>query len=250
MDGITLSERLEEVTTRIIVDKQSGLTEGSGVVISEDGLVMTASHVIMEDSQNVAGEILVRKKATDFIKYKPIIGGLEVDADYLSKPIIIDLALLKPLEEITSSYLEIADSVSVGMDCLMAGFPQEMTHPFNFAQKMDWDRISMKGGSEFDFYDSSKQILIKRAMIGQTQHFTLSGEYDTAILYMDTNMSPGASGGPVINDEGKLVGITTELLAMTIDQEQWDDPIKVPSGTGLALGPKGAMQYFEEIESP
>jgi hypothetical protein len=150
MNKINLCEEIENYTTRIIVNWGQSFSEGSGVVITEDGFVATAAHVIHNDLGQVANEVLIRKKGTGFKKYEPIINSLQVNLPFLSEPVIIDLSLLKPIDSgFKDDFVEIEDDIRVGIDCLMAGFPQEMNLPFNIGKKIDKTKISIGNKEQF-----------------------------------------------------------------------------------------------------
>ena len=96
---------------------QSMTTESlaSGVIISEDGLVMTAAHVIQ-----VADSVIV--EAFD---------GQAVPATVVSSAIVADVALLKlekSLKNTTVARLGDSDKVSVGDEVYVIGAPYGMKH--------------------------------------------------------------------------------------------------------------------------
>lgn len=245
MTNYEVIERIEKTAVRIVVQWGNSLCEGSGVVISEDGKIATASHVIHNKLGQLAPEILVRKKGTGFKKYKPIIEFLKIDLPMMSEPIVIDLALLEPVSDgFTGDYLEINPSPKTGDEVFLAGFPQEMSLPFSFDKKLDSAQITMTSEAQFKMYDTGKQLLVKKAMIGYKSTVTINKDYKTELMYFDNGMSPGASGGPVVDENGLLMGINTSIGLMTFSDQQ--ATFKAPTGTGIALNPNILLQLLEK----
>jgi len=128
-EGYSLSKAFQEVDRAVVMilttgreyskvrpGKQvatSGL--GSGVIISKDGLVMTAAHVVQ-----VADEVVVE-----------FLGGERVSAKVVGAATLADVALLKlndlP-EEIVPAELGDSDNVSIGEEIFVVGAPYGVTH--------------------------------------------------------------------------------------------------------------------------
>ncbi len=96
----------EEVTSK-------GL--GSGVVISKDGLVMTAAHVVQ-----VADEVIVE-----------FLGGYRIGAQVVGSAALADVALLQ-LDNVPANVVSVklgdADKVSVGEEVFIVGAPYGVSH--------------------------------------------------------------------------------------------------------------------------
>ena len=126
MEYTELAEFSEQVCVRIISTLQDGrLSEGSGVVVTEDGFVATASHVISSDGEP-AKEIFVRRRDGGYKAYEPLIATIDFNSTVLTEPIQIDLSLLRPINEPVSKFaIKLTKDILVGTLCVVSGYPQE-----------------------------------------------------------------------------------------------------------------------------
>lgn len=143
---------------------------GSGVIITEDGLVVTNNHVVEKSIQ--INCVLFNKK--------------QVPAKLIGVDPETDLALLQ---------LEI---------------PEKMK-PLSFAKFADSSKIEegqfvMALGSPFGFTRSISLGIISN--IRRYLGFKTIYKYNTWIQ-TDAAINPGNSGGPLVNTDGKIVGINT-----------------------------------------
>lgn len=57
-------------------------------------------------------------------------------------------------------------------------------------------------------------------------------------------MHSGASGGPVINEKGKAIGVITKRAVTSVSYPDLDNPKKdVPSGSALAITPSTIIDF-------
>jgi putative serine protease PepD len=163
--------RVTEISTDPFGGTQSGRAEGSGVVLSKDGLIVTNAHVVSSATS-------VRVFFTN--GHKPLDGTvLGVDTTH-------DLAVIKvqanDLEPITighSSTLKLVD------DVYAIGFPLDLGPTVTRGVISGLDRT----------------INVQRPD-GSTEH--LEG-----LLQTDAAINPGNSGGALVDGAGQLVGINT-----------------------------------------
>ena len=136
---------------------------GSGVVVSEDGYVLTAAHVVMN-----------RNKASLVFP-----DGKRVDADVLSRNPERDIALLKITDPGSYPYVEIGKSTSLKVTDIVIA----LGHP---------------GG-----YDIRRSAPIR---IGRVYTAPNDGHIVT-----DCTLIGGDSGGPLIDLDGKVIGIHSSI---------------------------------------
>lgn len=152
---------------------QNGL--GSGVIISEDGYIVTNNHVIAEADKI---EVLMNDNSTFEAK---IIGTDEAS----------DLALIKidakGLSPITFGNSE---AVKVGEWVLAVG------NPFGFNSTVTAGIISAKARS-----------------LGQNAH--KGGLNIESFIQTDAALNPGNSGGALVNLKGELIGINSAIYSNT-----------------------------------
>lgn len=150
---------------------------GSGVIISDDGYIVTNNHVV-ENANEV--EVVLFDKRT--IKAK-VIG---------SDP-STDLALLKVEEKgLPFIYFGNSDSVKVGQWALAVG------NPFNLENTVTAGIISAKGRN-----------------IGVIKNQNSNNAPIEAFLQTDAAVNPGNSGGALVNTNGELIGINSAIATPT-----------------------------------
>ena len=150
-------------------------TAGSGVIIREDGYLVTNYHVIANASE---GDITIR--LDDDTTYE---GD---DVEIVGKDSFTDLAVLKIEADRDFPYLEFAnsDELDIGEWVLALGSPLELK------------------GSVSQGIISAKHRVIGKAVIEDLVQ-------TTAVI------NPGNSGGPLVNMNGEIIGINTAIASNT-----------------------------------
>lgn len=155
---------------------QSG--SGSGVIISEDGYIITNNHV-------VDGADKVDVTLNDNRSYKATVIGVDPNTD---------LALIK-VNEKGLPFLAFgnSDEVKVGQWVLAVG------NPFNLTSTVTAGIVSAKG----------RNINILENNPG-------AGKYAIeSFIQTDAAVNPGNSGGALVNTKGELIGINTAIASQT-----------------------------------
>ena len=255
MNTVDICSRLEETTYFINVftgqeplNHETSISKGSGVAINGSGDLLTAAHVVtgripvrQQDINNPNVIILAKTTRGQFLQYYSVICGLEIQNPNLKEPLTVDLALLRPLSpQQNVSHLRISTvPVKVGVQVLMAGYPDDMELPFLFDQALDKGKPEVQ--SVLPHIQVAKQLLmIKSGMIGHINHvfltdgkLTLEGD----VFYVDNQLHLGASGGPVVNRDAEVVGIITQRAITSVPFMETPD-LKVPSGSIVAVSPR------------
>ena len=158
--------------------QQAPVSTGSGVIISQDGYIVTNNHVV-DGADKI--EITLNDKRS-------------YTAEVIGKDPATDLALLKIKEEDLPfvSYGN-SDDVKVGEWVLAVG------NPFNLNSTVTAGIISAKG--------RNINILENDASKGQ---FPIE-----SFLQTDAAVNPGNSGGALVNTRGELVGINSAIASNT-----------------------------------
>tara|TARA_R110000868_G_scaffold190862_1_gene434738 strand:- start:42291 stop:43682 length:1392 start_codon:yes stop_codon:yes gene_type:complete len=146
---------------------------GSGVVVTEDGYIVTNYHVI-EDAKSIRVVFNDRKEyAAEFI-------AADKNTDIAVMRIILEEG-----EEATFKYVNFADSdaIEVGDIVLALG------NPYGVGQSVSMGIVSATG----------------RSNLG-------TGEYEN-FIQTDAAINPGNSGGALVDSEGKLVGVSTAIYS-------------------------------------
>lgn len=152
------------------------LSFGSGVILSEDGYIVTNNHVV-EGADEV--EVVLDDKRT----FKAEVVGLDPNTD---------LALLKiegEGEKLVTVPFGNSDDVRLGQWVLAVG------NPFNLTSTVTAGIISAKG----------RDINILRENRYRIESF----------LQTDAALNHGNSGGALVNADGELIGITSAIISRT-----------------------------------
>ncbi len=149
-------------------------SQGSGVVIREEGYILTNRHVV-----DGAEKIKVRlKDSTD-----------EFDAEVRGVDAQSDVAVIKidpKGKKLTAARLGDSDKVRVGEFAIAIGAPFELDYSVTFGH------VSAKGRS------------------GILNDPTLDQDF----IQTDANINPGNSGGPLVSIEGEVIGINTLIRGL------------------------------------
>jgi len=154
------------------------MASGSGVIISEDGYIITNNHVI-SGADNVTVTTSERKTYTAKV--------IASDPNY-------DLAVIKiDAKNLPFMLYGNSNSVEIGQWCLAIGYPLT-----------------------FDATVTAGIISAKARSLGLNQ--SKSGKQNLAVesyLQTDAAVNMGNSGGPLINANGQLIGINSAIASPT-----------------------------------
>ncbi len=153
---------------------------GSGFIISTDGYVITSNHVVADTTAEYTVIINPKHKHS---------------AKVLSRNPINDIAILKiepPAGEKNLPYVDLADSneIQLGEDVVAVG------------------------NALGEFHDTLSAGIVS----GLSRYITAFGGIDhqmqnlRGLIQTDAAINPGNSGGPLVNMEGKVIGINTAMI--------------------------------------
>ncbi len=160
-------------------DKQKVMTAGgmgSGVLISEDGLIWTASHVVHSADK-------IEVKFTDGEVYPAHVVSSSPQADVASIKITGDFNKHgKHVAKIGNS-----DLVEIGQDIFIIGAPLGIEHTL------------------------SRGVVSGKISQGNLKHDFLPVEF----IQTDAAINPGNSGGPMFNMQGEVIGISSFIMTQS-----------------------------------
>ena len=154
------------------IELTKSASQGSGVLVSEAGIIWTAAHVV-----DVAEEVSVEFLDGDVYK-----------AEVLTSNAMADVALIKisdpfQLKNKTVAKIGDSDKVDIGEEVFVLGAP----HGF-------------------------KQSLSKGILSGRFLPENLSNNFvEVEFLQTDAAINPGNSGGPMFNMKGEVIGIASRI---------------------------------------
>ncbi|MCE2399584.1 trypsin-like peptidase domain-containing protein [Candidatus Poribacteria bacterium] len=155
------------------IRKRSLREVGSGVIISEDGYILTNHHVIKKAEK-------IRVAIPD---------GREFDAHVLGYDFLSDLALLKVDTKEDLPQIKWGDS-----DNLLIG---------------EW---ALAIGNPFGLSFGNAQPTVTIGIVSATQRsLALDNRFYETLIQTDASVNPGNSGGALVNVHGELIGINTVI---------------------------------------
>ena len=158
-----------------------GLGTGSGVVMTEDGYLITNNHVVDGGSA-----------------YKVTIAGNTYDAELVGTDPSSDVAVLKAKDASGLTPMEIGDS-----DNLTVGeWVMTLGAPFGLEQSVATGIVSATSRSQI--MDASESM--QSGGSGETTIYPNMIQTDAAI-------NPGNSGGPTFNAAGQVIGINSSIAS-------------------------------------
>ena len=166
-----------------ILDPGGGAGQGSGFVISDEGEIITNTHVVTDVDQTGAVEGPIDEAREVYIRFAD---QNQVEAEILGIDPHADVALLKvnpegldlhPLMLGSESDLEVGEAVAA------------IGSPFSQEQSLSVGVVSATD----------------RSIPGLTR-FRIEGAIQT-----DASINPGNSGGPLLDAEGRVVGINQQI---------------------------------------
>lgn len=183
------------------IEVQSTGVKGSGVVFDKQGYVLTNYHVL-RGAQN----------SQDVVVTLPGLG--EVPAQLVGYDIATDLAVLNvdaPSERLTVAQFGDSDAVEVGEQVIAIG------NPFGLSQSLTVGRVSAVG----------RQLVSNDPYVPDVK----------GVIQTDAAINPGNSGGPLLNTDGRVIGINTRIQS----------PSRGSVGVGFAVPSETALQVAREI---
>lgn len=152
--------------------------QGSGIVIREDGYILTNFHVV-EDAEKI------RVRLRDGRAFDATVQGLDAKSDMaVIKINATNLAAVKFGD---------SDAVRVGEFAVAIGAPFELDYSVTFGH------VSAKGRTD-----------VIRSLGVNSQGATMDQDF----LQTDASINPGNSGGPLVNLYGEVIGINTLIRGL------------------------------------
>jgi S1-C subfamily serine protease len=174
---LTAKDIVQRSSPAIVRIEAGGDKFGTGFIVDKTGVVATNLHV-------VAGESAIKIRLFDGSLY-PVqqITGLDPARD---------LALLRisPRKELPTLKLGDSDAVSAGDQIIAIGNPLGV----------------------FDYSVTSGLVSQVRPVCGQDDIAARHCKQELTVLQISAAISPGSSGGPLFNQYGEVVGITTAII--------------------------------------
>ncbi len=149
---------------------------GSGFLVSTDGLILTSQHVVSDPEAEYTVFVEPTKK---------------YQAKILARDPLNDVAVLK-IEEKNLPYLELGDSKSIELG----------------------QTVIAVGNALGEFHDTVSTGVVSglSRYITASSGFTAQTERLRGLIQTDAAINPGNSGGPLVDIDGKVIGINTAMV--------------------------------------
>ena len=208
------------VVTISVTDNSTTAGTGSGVILSNDGYVLTNTHVVTLDGATASPTISVT--AADGKIYVGKVVGTDPVAD-LAVIKLQDASGLTPIEWGDSSKLNVGDTaIAIGAPLGLAGtvtngIVSSLNRSITVASSAAPDTSGEQAtpdpnstGSPYDFWNFD---IPGQGGGAQSQTPSASSTISLAVIQTDAAINPGNSGGALLNSDGQLIGINVAIAS-------------------------------------
>lgn len=207
---LTATQIYQQDSTGVVAIKavtSEGEDEGTGIVLNDKGLILTNDHVIKGATSLTVDASGSSKKTTS----AKIIGE-EADQDLALIEVDPSGLELKPLTLASSSSVQVGDTVYA------IGTPYGLEETFTKGIVSALSReISAPDGSKI-----------------------------TGAIQTDAALNPGNSGGPLIDEQGEVIGVNSQIAS---DAAQTEGSQPGSTGVGFAISSNTVATAIKKIEA-
>jgi putative serine protease PepD len=208
--GLTATQIYQRDSTGVVAIKAitaEGEDEGTGIVLNEKGLILTNDHVI-KGATSLAVDASGSSKKTASAK----IVGEEANQDLALIEVDPSGFELKPLTLASSSSVQVGDTVYA------IGTPYGLEETFTKGIVSALNReIAAPDGSKI-----------------------------TGALQTDAALNPGNSGGPLVDEQGHVIGVNSQIAS---DAAQTEGSQPGSTGVGFAISSNTVAAVVKKIEA-
>jgi putative serine protease PepD len=227
------------VVTISATSASSGGT-GSGIILDNDGHILTNTHVVTLDGQTASAAIEIRTSTGKVLTAKV------VGTDPLS-----DLAVIKVDDPsgLTAATLGDSSKLNVGDTAIAIGSPLGLTGTVTDGIVSTLNRtISVassaapKNGDNSQGGDQGFQFAPPDG--GQGQNTTGQGSISINVIQTDAAINPGNSGGALVNSKGEIIGVNVAIASAGSDSASSQSG---NIGVGFSIPINNAKRVAQEI---
>jgi putative serine protease PepD len=211
---------------------------GSGIILDDDGHILTNTHVVTLDGQSANAALEVRTSAGKVLK------ATLVGTDPMS-----DLAVIKvdDASGLTPATLGDSGKLNVGDTAIAIGSPLGLTGTVTDGIVSTLNRtISVassaapKEGDETESDDDGFQFAPPNG--GQSQSTANQGSISINVIQTDAAINPGNSGGALVNTKGEIIGVNVAIASAGSESASSGN-----IGVGFSIPINNAKRVAQEI---
>ncbi len=208
--GLTATQIYQRDSSGVVAIKAvtaEGEDSGTGIVLDEKGLILTNDHVVAGASSIVAGP----GKSSNVTRTATLVGE-EANQDLALIRIDPSGLDLHPLNLVSSSSVQVGDPVyAIGNPY---GLDETLTRGIVSALERE---IAAPDGSKI-----------------------------TGAIQTDAALNPGNSGGPLLNEQGEVIGVNSQIAS---DAARSEGSQPGSTGVGFAIASNTVAQAVKKIEA-
>jgi S1-C subfamily serine protease len=209
----SLAQLLEHATVMIASAGPSGIGHGSGFFIAGD-TILTNAHVVQQADPN---QIFVMSRAMGRAVKAQLVSMTRGPGGGPVEPGMPDFALLKLPEAVAGAQpLALSPTADKLLDVVAAGYPASVVQVEQGMQELRQGRLG-----------TPPELVLTRGSISTIQRL----ENGLVVMPHSADISPGNSGGPLVDTCGRVVGINTFVSAAS----QFVDRVKYAQKTESLL---------------
>jgi S1-C subfamily serine protease len=236
---VTQKEACAKFSDAIVKIDAGGQSFGSGFIVSPDGYILTANHVIRSAEGPYYSAIFVTLAGN---KIEPATPVLPLSPKMIGQ----DYALLKITARHPLPFLQLgnAEDVVIGGDATIVGFPFSAVSPNgrNVAIRFCFSAIFAASDTVTISFDGKQK--------SSTGIVPIHQEIKADVIYFQAPSVKGISGSPIISrDTGQVVGIvSTKLTGISISLGNIRNEAvqSAKSGSSVHISGVDAMQFMAE----
>ncbi len=177
---------VEPSVVAISVSSQAGEGQGSGVILDDTGRVLTNNHVVAGAGAN--GELTVT--LSDGRAYSATVVGTDPSTD-------LAVIVMKGADKLTPATLGDSDAVKVGSPVMAVGNP-----------------LGLAGTVTTGIVSALDRPVTTTTESPQTSAAGDGGTVVTNAIQTDAAVNPGNSGGALVDDTGRVIGIPSSIASL------------------------------------
>ena len=211
------------------VGGDQALGSGSGVILDDQGHILTNTHVVTLGGQTAAASVLVQ--TSDGEVYEAEVVGLDP---------MSDLAVIRiEAEGLTPIEMGSVDDLNVGDQAVAIGAPLGLAGTVTEGIISTLDRtISVASSAVPEEPDTPEQENpFEFRLPDQSESPTAQGQIHLNVIQSDAAINPGNSGGALVDHAGRLIGINVAIATRSEGNV----------GLGFAIPVDYAQRVAEEL---